>query len=64
MKHKIAESIRQAASFFCFLMGTFAAAVSLVLAYVAYLGHIPVWHPPAAILISMAFLTGSYLIGD
>ena len=62
MKHEILDAIRSAASFVLMIWGLIAASCTLVLLYAAWLGHIPVWHAPALALISMAILTGSYLL--
>lgn len=62
MKEKIIDAIRNAAWWFCLMWGTIMSGVSLVLVFMAMLGHIPIWHPAVAAFAAMLILSAGYLV--
>lgn len=61
MKETLKNAVRAAAWGFLLMWGMILSGCSLVLFFVAGLGHVPVWHGAAAAFAAMLSLTLSYI---
>lgn len=55
----VRKNLKGGMQLFCFLMGAFIAGISTLLAYAAFIGHVPVWHTLAAWALSIILLSVS-----
>ena len=61
---KMSDSLRAAAWGFLLMWGMILSGCSLVLLFVAGLGHVPVWHAAVAAFAAMLSLTLSHIASE